>query len=365
MNKFLKFILLINISIFGINEVFAGFNRTTSLINVPIGINSLKEGDFEEGTSVSFSSETISLNAKLNYAINDRSEIGFSILNENTARMNFHWQAIGMQRIFIGVGIQNIPLGGGSQIPSFSFSPYVVFTLSFPQDMYFHIGQGWGRFTKETGQSTAFNGVFCGLEKRIKALNLLLDYDGNFINLGVRYSITPAIILEGAAIRLNDAEKGLAACIGVSFIQPSHRKSTDEMEKKIAAKVMQDLENILPEITSTSGTKAKAMRITSGTERGIKGVEDKTTLDNLALEHAQTGTRYYYQGEYEKAVDSFRMAISLNPNFALFHSQLGSVYYKLKMYDSALAQWEEAYRLNPNDKQLRDFIENFKKMRAR
>lgn len=330
------------------NEVFAGFNRTMGLVNIPTGANFLKEGEFEEGASVLFSSDTLSLNVRFNYAINDKSEIGISILNENTARLNFHWRALGMQKMLIGMGIQNIPLGGTNTTSSFSLSPYVVVSLYFPQvDMYFHIGQGGGRFLNESGQSAAFNGLFFGLEKTIKALKLLADFDGNYLNLGIRYSLSPTIIIEGAAIKLNDTRNGLAACIGASFIQPPARKSIMEVEKK-------------SEIPSAS------INETGSLLKGITGIgnETKITLDNLALEHAQTGTRYYYQGEYEKAVDSFKMAISLNPNFALFHSQIGSVYYKLKMLDSALAEWEKAYELNP-DNQLKDFIENFKKIKQR
>lgn len=349
------------------SKVFAQFNRSTGLINIPTGMNSLKEGDFEEGAAVSFSSDTFSLNAKFNYAINDRSEIGFSIMNENTARLNFHWQAMGMQRMLVAIGIQNIPLGGINSTPSFLLSPYVVASLYFPQvDMYFHIGQGGGRFLKESGQSSAFNGVFCGMEKTIRTMKLLFDYDGNYANLGIRYSITPTIILEGAAIRLNDSVQGLAACIGVSFIQPPARKSIADLEKKIEAQVVKKIEDLLPEITSAIGAGSLSETMAKKIPRGIRGpMESETTLNNLALGHAQEGTRYYYQGEYEKAVDSFKMAISLNPNFALFHSQLGSVYYKLKMFDSALVEWEQAYGLNPNDKQLKDFIENFKRMRQR
>lgn len=342
------------------SDLWAGFDRSSGAINIPTASSYLQNGDFEQGISASISSTASAFNARLNYAITDKSEIGISILNESTSKLNFQWQIYGFEKIRLALGMQNIPMGGTSITNEYSFSPFVVASLFIPQtDLFIHIGKGWGRFLQSGSSQLGFSGIFFGVEKKIHALNLLADFDGNYLNVGVRYFLTPNIIINGAAIQLNDATNGFAACIGLSYIQPSAKKIDESAINKIIESLQLKSETQALILRSTQNNEMGQSSDT--TQTGITGIETRKTLDNLALEHAQTGARFYYQGNYKEAVESFSKAISLNPSVALFHSQLGSVYYKLKMYESALSEWKKALELNPADKQLSSFIENFEK----
>jgi len=352
-------ILAIMIMLTAGNAVYGSFNRTTGLINIPTAGTTLKEGDFEKGLLVNFSSEIFTMDMKLNYGINDRCEIGISIFDafgSAATKANFHWQVLGGKKIQMALGIQNIPLAGDINLVPNSLSPYAVFTLYVIPSMSLNVGMGGGRFRSET-LAPGFGGFFAGIEFLIKSTKLGFEYDGNWLNVGIKYNLTPNIILEGAGIRLNDTAKGLAATVGVSIIDFPKRQSAEISEGVISkdeiTKIINDqIMKIMPIEEKPAGP---GMGETpGGRPTGIK--EDQATMDNLAFEHAQAGTRYYFQGEYAKAVDEFKMAIAMNENIFIFHCQLGSVYYKLGMIDSAVSEWNRALEINPNDKNLSEFL---------
>jgi len=54
------------------------------------------------------------------------------------------------------------------------------------------------------------------------------------------------------------------------------------------------------------------------------------------------GVIYYEQEQYEKAVDNFKEAISINSDYPDAHNNLGLAYVKLKQYDKALKEFRKA-----------------------
>jgi len=357
--KMSKIGVLISLAVLCSGMAYGEFNRTTGLINIPVATTSLREGEFEKGISFLFSSDTSRLDLKLNYAVNDRVEMGLSIFDitrASTARANFHWQALSGKKILMALGVQNIPLGQNIDFLPYSPSLYLVLTLNILPSISGHIGIGTGRFRQETLVSPY--GWFGGIETVIKSTRLGLDFDGNYLNLGIQYPLTPSIVLRGAALRLGSSP-GMAACLSISLIDTPKRTPAEDIEEKVKSELMKKIE----EMVMTGSIPAVSPAASAGTSSiGPSGMlagpggEDQTKINNLAFEHAQAGTRYYFQGEYAKAVDEFKMAISLNSNIFIFHAQLGSVYYKLGMIESAISEWNRALEINPDDKELKEFL---------
>jgi tetratricopeptide (TPR) repeat protein len=53
-------------------------------------------------------------------------------------------------------------------------------------------------------------------------------------------------------------------------------------------------------------------------------------------------------GQYEKAVQDYDKALSLNPNYAMALYNRGIAYYDARQYDRAAADMNQAIKLNPN-----------------
>lgn len=60
------------------------------------------------------------------------------------------------------------------------------------------------------------------------------------------------------------------------------------------------------------------------------------------------GQQFYKAKDYERALESFKKALALDPSLADSHFFVGSCYQKLKQFEKALASFQEAYRLSPD-----------------
>ncbi|MEZ4543106.1 MAG: tetratricopeptide repeat protein [Cyanobacteriota/Melainabacteria group bacterium] len=72
---------------------------------------------------------------------------------------------------------------------------------------------------------------------------------------------------------------------------------------------------------------------------------DKSVPDT----HALLASAYTSQGDFARAADELKAAISLKDDKYEWHSQLGDVQTKLKEYDGAISNYETAQKLNPQD----------------
>lgn len=75
--------------------------------------------------------------------------------------------------------------------------------------------------------------------------------------------------------------------------------------------------------------------------------------NNKALIHITNATKYYYSGDYEKAIKECKSAIKIAPDMALAYIKLGSVYYRQGKQDLAMQSWRKAKQLDPNNPELK------------
>ncbi|MEW5801403.1 MAG: tetratricopeptide repeat protein [bacterium] len=66
------------------------------------------------------------------------------------------------------------------------------------------------------------------------------------------------------------------------------------------------------------------------------------------LEYLNTGTFYYTQGNYDKAVEQFQLMLKANPKDVFTHFVLGYIYDKQGLTDQAIQELQESIRLDPS-----------------
>lgn len=69
---------------------------------------------------------------------------------------------------------------------------------------------------------------------------------------------------------------------------------------------------------------------------------------NLAFAYNSRGCIYYKNNDYDKAIEDYNKALSINPNFADAYNQRGIVYFAKQDYKKAIDDFNKAINLNPN-----------------
>ena len=75
----------------------------------------------------------------------------------------------------------------------------------------------------------------------------------------------------------------------------------------------------------------------------------KFTKNLLAIAYVNRGSAYGEKGHYDRAIEDFNKAISINPNYAGAYNNRGNAYYKKGQYDRAIEDYNKAIALDPND----------------
>ena len=73
-----------------------------------------------------------------------------------------------------------------------------------------------------------------------------------------------------------------------------------------------------------------------------------TINPNYAGAYNNRGNTYVNKGLYDKAIEDFTIAISITPNFAEAYNNRGIVYFNVAQYDRAIEDYTKAIAMNPN-----------------
>ncbi|MDD5406454.1 MAG: tetratricopeptide repeat protein [Sulfurovaceae bacterium] len=65
--------------------------------------------------------------------------------------------------------------------------------------------------------------------------------------------------------------------------------------------------------------------------------------------YVKLGDNQYANGNFDKAIEFYTKAISINPNNAIAYNNRGLVYYELKDYSTAINNYNKAISMKPND----------------
>ena len=68
---------------------------------------------------------------------------------------------------------------------------------------------------------------------------------------------------------------------------------------------------------------------------------------NIIMRHISRALRYFYADDYREALREIDRAIKVNPNIALAYARRGSIYYRLGDFQRATMNWNIALKLDP------------------
>jgi tetratricopeptide (TPR) repeat protein len=84
-----------------------------------------------------------------------------------------------------------------------------------------------------------------------------------------------------------------------------------------------------------------------------RGRLSQSSQERSANEYLKEGTEYLSARRYDKAIDSLKQALALNPNLAPAYLNLGSAYMQLGSYPDAAESIRRAIAINPKDAESR------------
>ncbi len=82
----------------------------------------------------------------------------------------------------------------------------------------------------------------------------------------------------------------------------------------------------------------------------IKTEIEQVDKEFSAIQKLEEGNRFYYNGDYDNAINAYTQAIAINPNLAEAYLYRGDVYNLLKNeYDKAIEDYNRAITINPEN----------------
>ncbi len=88
----------------------------------------------------------------------------------------------------------------------------------------------------------------------------------------------------------------------------------------------------------------------------IKKNEQAQKYGREAYENYEKGYLAYKKGNFEEAIDYFKISILSNPEFKEPHYYIALSYYNLGDFDNSVSQWEEVIRIDPFDNSAKHFL---------
>ena len=122
----------------------------------------------------------------------------------------------------------------------------------------------------------------------------------------------------------------------------SLQQENNSLKEKISAHMEEivrlNREKAMTESLLTLQTKASKKR-SSPPEGAAKG------------DHQLLGYQYAASGQYEKAIEEYKLALKVDPSKKDIYYNLGFIYARLGQFDDAIANYKEVLKLDPNDKE--------------
>jgi len=113
------------------------------------------------------------------------------------------------------------------------------------------------------------------------------------------------------------------------------------------------------EIENTSLTQKIAILDDSLSQHNNQKIVDISNF-NKATRHISRSLRFYYEGDYNKALVAIDKAIELNPNLAIAYARKGTIYFRIGQVKNASVNWNIALKLDPEYDEVRDILEALK-----
>ncbi len=242
-------------------------------------------------------------------------------------------------------------------------------------------------------------------------LDILAEFDGNGINLGVRIPITSDYRLQVGLVhvenlpdfgkqsenlpllpdapsvviglnlnvpRLAPAPVGreireLGPRIGAigegDVLLPSQLDSTLQSVDYLLASLRDSLRITQFEIDNLHAQLAMRDQRSVVIEDSMRSMQLRIVMIksnlNYTMRHLSASLNHFYSDNYREALQEVEMAIQLNPDLAIAYARRGSIYYKLGDTQRATINWNLALKLDPEYDDVRNILRALKENRSK
>ncbi len=333
---------------------------------------------------------------------------------QSTGELGIHLQRriYDYKGISISLGLQDILFNEGSNINTKDLSAFMVFSSEKEFGDYTltsFMGFGSGKIGSDphfvsTEDTTTSTGVFVGFLfntpylKKNGGMDFVGEYFGSGINIGVHIPITPNYRFDIAVTHFKafgdfgslesiDSLSTLqtdAPSISLGFSMSVPKPVKSEKIKNIvngSTIPMQDTEfasiankkiaELRDSIRVNQNTIENLSKHKALLEQQISNLVDSTRvlhLENMitesnlnaSLRHLARSLRFYYEGQYQKALKEAESSLQITPSLALAYARRGSIYYKLGDTQKATINWNLALKLDPEYDEVRLILQAMK-----
>ena len=425
MKKYKKIFILVLVITFMINMLAANsrtsFSRPGNMMRIPnYAFDHENPYFFSVGIAseiVNFSPDHISNYGKSSNSayIKMQTDTGFTfgltagniIDPTNVGELGFHFQKSIFKHgdVSLSAGIQDVLYrkDGNEVMRIDDISFFGVLTSRKTFDNYrlsINVGAGTGKVKYDPHTNTNANsgsGLFLGFNlntpylERNGGMDLIVEYDGNGINIGTVIPFTNDYNMAIGMTHINNlGEFGSESKIGDDYqvLQPdapaltlgltmnipnapepnllidsgySNDFNNRELELLNQIAMLEDSVKLMQnEITLLSDNnlllKHKVAIFMDSTRVFHLKEQVNQSTNNRVARHLTRCLRHFYQEEYRNALVEIDKAIDLNPNIALAYARRGSIYYKLGDLQRATMNWNIALKLDPEFEEIQELL---------
>ena len=385
----------------------SSFSYPTGLINIPKA-SFRPSGELEYGSSLGMRSlNKMQFDFKLNYAFTKKLSAGVLLLNYDTVAVNLHGTFFRLNQFLdlsVAGGLSNLTSNPNASTwddeasnEASNIGHYIVGSMKVKKS-HVHLGFGKRLYRKNSPSVVKdfLKNVFFGIERDFFNQNVMMEYDGEYLNLGFRKVFDGKTTLSVAFPELFSLSKSgddaprqfIAVSLSMKHnIFQFYKDELSSVKKNIKefdtmnrefeaskAKMEKNLEEmraakkqVIEEIKELKKGQKKSNLNALPTalkkpkysadfayEKAEEEIRDKEQEDKKlqAFDFYNKSYQYYSAKKYKQAISSLKRAIELVPNEPSFHIQLGSMYYRFGLQHKAFQSWREAYRIDPLDEDL-------------
>ncbi len=239
-------------------------------------------------------------------------------------------------------------------------------------------------------------------------LDLIGEYDGNGLNIGMRVPLSPRYIITTGLRNLNNiADLNMQSLTenfplqntaliysspsvhfgvnvklpktGKTVVIPSSLRRVGTSGKSFAERVYkEELDSSLIYFDEAVGQLRDSLRLVNFKVKTLQNhnrllnqklsfLGDSTEAlkirqsmsdknQNKIVKHLTKSLKHYYEGDYISALQEAEIAIELNPNLAVAFARRGSIYYQLGDIKRARINWNMALKIDPSYDEVREIL---------
>ncbi len=351
-----------------LNPAVFGFQRGNELFNIPVARMEPK-GFLEIGGGVNGSSQsTIGTKTMgsifFRTAFSDYIEYGLTSVDTSVFHhIQLAFEPIGTpsQSAHLAIGLRNIgwqrPTSPSQNPMSTLFGAFAATSFQFRErGAWIHAGIAESKF-----KNVAIG--FVGLELETPIGRLSAEWDSEVYFFGIKTIFGGICQLSlGGTVRPNAPsarqENIEQFQIGISFLDPPVTQQFKEPAPLVRKKIASENAAIASANKAASlnaQLKIPTPSIATAAPKAKKPTPDTKLEDSLAL--MQKGNYYYYQGQFEEALQAYLKFIKLNPAVASGYTAVGSIYMQLGLKDEARLYWKRALELDPDNVQIKAYLQ--------